>query len=388
MTPGQNGPGVRRVVVWGTCDTGKPRVRILLQGLRENGVEVVECRHSLWNGIEDKSQIKGLSAWLRLASRLLLAYPRLILRYLRLPDHDWILVGYPAIVDLLVIRPFAWIRRKPIAMDWFLSAYDTIVLDRRLCSRTSLPASLIYFAEWICVRAADIAFMDTATHAQRMSRLFNIPANRCGHVWVGVEASNFDLSEHSTPKRQAGVTRVLFYGQFIPLHGLETIIEAAGLLKNEPVDWIVIGTGQEAARIDGQLEKLQLPRVRRTRWVAYEALASELQHADVCLGIFGTSDKAASVIPNKVFQILAAGRPLITRASPAINELLTEPAPDVALVTAGNARELADAVMAWSRHPPPLLQDEARSRRLTQFLPKAVGQQCLHLLEPQTPPCT
>ena len=57
------GPGVRRVVLWGTCDTGKPRVRILIEGLRANGVEVVEIRADPWRGIEDKSQVKGIGRW-------------------------------------------------------------------------------------------------------------------------------------------------------------------------------------------------------------------------------------------------------------------------------------------------------------------------------------
>ena len=69
-----------------------------------------------------------------------------------------------------------------------------------------------------------------------------------------------------------------------------------------------------------------------------------MKRADVCLGIFGTSGKAASVIPNKVFQIVASGRPLVTRDSPAIRELLAYGPPCVNLVTPGNALALADAI--------------------------------------------
>ena len=43
-----------RLVVWGTYDTGKPRVRILLRGLRECGAEVVECHADLWGGVLTK----------------------------------------------------------------------------------------------------------------------------------------------------------------------------------------------------------------------------------------------------------------------------------------------------------------------------------------------
>ncbi len=59
----------------------------------------------------------------------------------------------------------------------------------------------------------------------------------------------------------------------------------------------------------------------RIPWVDYDTLHQHIADADVCLGIFGTSAKAANAIPNKAYQILAVGRPLVTRDSPAIREL-------------------------------------------------------------------
>jgi glycosyltransferase involved in cell wall biosynthesis len=50
------------------------------------------------------------------------------------------------------------------------------------------------------------------------------------------------------------------------------------------------------------------------------------------------------VIPNKVFQILAAGRPLITADTPAIRELL-DSNDAVCLIPAGDAIALKDAVL-------------------------------------------
>jgi glycosyltransferase involved in cell wall biosynthesis len=91
-----------------------------------------------------------------------------------------------------------------------------------------------------------------------------------------------------------------------------------------------------------------LPRLRTLEWVDYDALIGYLHEADVCLGIFGTSDKAASVIPNKVFQILAAGKPLITRDSPAIRELVEHSPPSVTLIPAGNPARLAEAIARCS----------------------------------------
>ena len=63
----------------------------------------------------------------------------------------------------------------------------------------------------------------------------------------------------------------------------------------------------------------------------------------IALGIFGTGDKAARVIPNKVFQALACARPVITADTPAVRELLSDGV-DALLVPPGDALALAEAV--------------------------------------------
>lgn len=370
-----------RVVLWGTCDTGKPRVRILLEGLRSNGVEVIECRATAWDGIEDKSQIAGPRGWARVLARILLSYPALLWRYLRLPRHDWVLLAYPAIPDIFVLRLFAWLRRTPIAMDWFLSAYDTVVLDRRLVGPRHPLARLLWAVEALAVRLADRPFLDTRAHATRLEALFRLPTGRCGRVWVGVEDTVFrDPSPPSPDARErAGDRRVLFYGQFIPLHGVPVIVEAARLLRDAPIDWVLVGRGQEAARVRALLDASPLPRLHWREWVDYGELLGHIRSADLCLGIFGTSDKAASVIPNKVFQALAAGAPVITRDSPAIRELLDAlPHAPLQCVPAGDPAALAAAVAAPAVAGPTPNEQAAVLRAIS---PHAVGAQLLQLLE-------
>ena len=96
----------------------------------------------------------------------------------------------------------------------------------------------------------------------------------------------------------------------------------------------------------GQLEPLLRaapPNVERVGWIEYALLPDELRRAGCALGIFGTSAKAARVIPNKAFQALACGTPLVTADTPAARELLTQ-GNDALLVPAGDAEALAAAV--------------------------------------------
>ena len=111
--------------------------------------------------------------------------------------------------------------------------------------------------------------------------------------------------------------RFLFVGKLIPLHGLETILEAARLAPELPIR--LIGSGQLNEAMEGRPENVEW-----MHWVDYEALPDEYWGAGCALGIFGTSDKALRVIPNKAFQALACGTPLITADTPGARELLVD----------------------------------------------------------------
>jgi glycosyltransferase involved in cell wall biosynthesis len=85
-------------------------------------------------------------------------------------------------------------------------------------------------------------------------------------------------------------------------------------------------------------------------WVEYERLAAEHHAAGAALGIFGGSEKAARVIPNKAFQALACGTPLVTADTPAARELLVDGA-SALLVPPGDPDALATALRRLAADP-------------------------------------
>lgn len=336
-----------KLVALGTYDLGKPRMRILLRGLQENGVEVVSCHQSVWGGIEDKSQLRGIRAKLAIVLSLLSAYPRLIWRYMKLPKHDVVLIGYLGLFDVLVLWPFIKMRRVPLVWDVFLSLYNTVVEDRRMVSRYNPVAWTLYFMEWLALRLVDIAIIDTEAHADYLRSTYRRTAHQVQRVFVGVEPEVFEAESGdaagSDPDRPF---RVVFYGQFIPLHGIDTVVRAASLCEHEDIEWLLIGQGQESENVSTLIEVLRPARLRRIDWVQYEELVDYLKKSDVALGIFGDTDKAARVIPNKVYQILAAEKPLITRDSAAIRELIEVSDWRHILISQADPQALLDAVLS------------------------------------------
>jgi len=360
-----------RVLFWGTYDLGKPRTRILLRGLRSTGIEVQECHHPVWEAVRDKG-VLGSGAVLAHGLRALVGYPALIARFLAAPRPDVVLVGYPGALDVLVLWPFARARGVPVVWDQFISLYNTVVEDRERMSPRHPLARALRIWEGLACRAADRVLMDTQSHADYVSERFGLPRTSLDSVWVGAEVERFAPSEGGSELHDGPFT-VLFYGQFIPLHGIETIVRAALAMRDDGVQFVLVGSGQEDEKARRLLEEAPAGHVTWIPWVEYEELVDWIGRADVCLGIFGATGKAARVIPNKVFQIVAAGRPLVTRDSPAIRELVGEGEPGVRLVPPGDPDALVEALRAArsaaGTEPRAMLYGKLRTR----ITPEAIG---------------
>ncbi|HSF96538.1 MAG TPA: glycosyltransferase [Thermohalobaculum sp.] len=335
------------MLLWGTYDLTKPRTRIFRDSLQRQAGEVTEVHADLWRATRDKSASAGVRALAWIVLRHLAAYPGLIWRFLRAPRPDVAAVGYMGHLDVLVLWPFARLRGVPVVWDMFLSLYDTVVLDRGMLAPGGIAARLLWAFERLALGAADLTVLDTEAHARRIEALFRLAPGRIASVPVGAEAGAFPALPPA-PRAHGDDLRILFYGQFIPLHGIETIVEAARLASDKPWRWHLIGTGQEAPRIRAELAKHPVPRLDWEEWVPYERLIERIGEAHICLGVFGDSGKAASVVPNKVFQALSAARPIVTRDSPAMRELVPKDTPGIALVPPANPQALVDAIAAMA----------------------------------------
>lgn len=334
-------------IVWGSYDTGKPRVRLLLEALRRKCGSVTEINIDIWSGIEDKS-VAGWSSIIAALFRLLVGYPRALYRLMCTPHGQPIVLPYPAIADIFIVWPMARLRGHPLIFDAFISFYDTIVCDRKRLRQNGVLARILWHVEQLALKLADIILVDTDEHSRYFSATYNIPQLKFVTVLVGAEPLFWDARDgmHSSPELPAEVPSryVLFYGQFIPLHGIETILQAVAATRDEAIHWLIIGSGQEEHLARDFIKQHAPTNMTWLPWVDYQALPNLIRSADMCLGIFGTSDKAARVIPNKMFQILAAGGTIITRDSPAVAELEQRFPASIRLVPAGDAQALVEAV--------------------------------------------
>jgi glycosyltransferase involved in cell wall biosynthesis len=298
--------------------------------LRGAGVDVVERHASVWDRSRHKWSL-GIGA----AASLALAEARLLLGSRR-SRFDALIVGYPGHFDLPVASRIA--RGRPVIFNPLVSLHETLVEDRERFAAGSAQARFLRRVDRIALRRADLVVADTEQNARHLAELGPLPAERLAVCFVGAEERLFRPGWQPPESFSA-----LFVGKLIPLHGLETILAAAERAPEIP--FRVVGSGQ----LDALLHK-RPPNVEWVEWVEYERLPEEIQRAGCVLGVFGTSAKAGRVIPNKAFQALACGAPLITADTPAAHELLRD-GESALLVPPGDPEALAAAVRRLAGEP-------------------------------------
>lgn len=321
---------MRTVLWWGRFDPDYSRNRILRPLLPRLGWRIVDFHPAI-------SAVADLEAWLR-----------------RLPKPDLVWVPCFRQRDLAAARRWSRARGIPLLFDPLISAYDKQVYERTKFPPASREAQRLHAWEQSLFSSADIVLADTQAHADYYAQEFGLDPARLEVVFVGAEEPLFHpapLPDHT----DGSPIEVLFYGSFIELQGPEVIVEAARRYQGPPVRWVLLGEGplrnlcKEKAR--------GLANVVFEDWLPYTQLAGRIHRADILLGVFGMSAKASRVIPNKVFQSLACGRPVITRTSSAYPaQLINRPKSGMGWVKAGNAEQLVNAVALLASKGPELAE--------------------------------
>jgi glycosyltransferase involved in cell wall biosynthesis len=356
-----------------------PRIATIAEGLAARGFDVTECNIPL--GLTTADRVDMLAKpWKAagLAARLGNRWLRLAAKARRLGRPDAVVVGYLGHFDVHLARLLYRRGTVPIVLDHLISAAGTAA-DRRI-DGGGLKKRLLTLIDAAALRAADIVVVDTDEHLAIVPEKYR---QKAVVVAVGAPAPWYRAAEESAAQEPSADSAgqpasadsagqpltVVFYGLYTPLQGTPVIGEALGRIAGAPVEVTMIGRGQEeaATREAAAANKS----VRWLDWVPAAELPALVAAHDVCLGIFGTGDKALRVVPNKVFQGAAAGCAVITSDTAPQRRVLGDAA---VLVPPGDPAALADALirLAGDRDEVLKLRHAARQLAAEQFTPEQV----------------
>ena len=142
---------------------------------------------------------------------------------------------------------------------------------------------------------------------------------------------------------------VLYSGNLGRLHDIETITEAAKILKDEPIKFVFIGDGAKTKIVNQAIENYQLQNILLLPYQPRELLPLSLTACDISL-VSLIPGAESIVAPSKLYGMLAAGRGIISISVPNsyIDKLLTNSGCGVN-VPPDNPQQLADIIRQLAR---------------------------------------
>ncbi len=367
------------VAYFGTYDPAYPRNRVLIEGLRAAGATVTEYDAPLSAELT-AARLASVAGAGELAVELGRAHLRLARMHPDWASADVVLVGYPG----HLVVPFAWavarVRRARLVFDPLVSLHDTFVGDRRLVGGAGLAAGAASAVDRLAFALPDLVLADTAAHARFYAGAFGRAERGLAVAPVGA----LPVAGATGSARDLGPDEPLVvfqYGKWSPLHGAGVVVGAAELLRDEPFRFVLAGEGQLSSELRARIGGAGLENVEWTGMLPADELRARTLAADVCIGVLGATEKAARVVPNKVYDALAAGRPIVTADSPAAREALVG-GESALLVPAGSAEALAAVLRRLRARGERLyLGRNALALYRERFTPEAIGGDLLTRLE-------
>ncbi|MCB0045479.1 MAG: glycosyltransferase [Caldilineaceae bacterium] len=264
--------------------------------------------------------------------------------------YDLVFVGFYGHLILRMIGPLV---RSPLLFDAFISTYDTLCFDRALYAPDSPMGRAAFALDSSALRRADHVLLDTQSHIDYFVETFGITHEGFSAVPVGCSDDVYQpapITQNSTQQQKKALD-ILYYSTFLPLHGIDVILQAAAQLNGEPLHFRLIGDGPAFGQMQALAAELALSNVTFEPPISQTEVASAIARADICLGgHFYAGGKAGRVIPGKIYQMLAVGRPVIAADAPGNRELLTH-GENAYLIPPADPNALAGAIRTLAAEP-------------------------------------
>jgi colanic acid biosynthesis glycosyl transferase WcaI len=261
------------------------------------------------------------------------------------PRCDVIYVWHPP----LTVGVSAWVlsklKRAPFVYDvqdlWPESAEASGLLQPG-----RLVDALHRLADWVYARADRLLVVSGAAAEYIAGRGVNGEKVRVARHWIDETAFDAPASTRDV-RADYGLEDafvVLFAGNLGLVQGLDTVIEAAELIRDSRVRIVLVGDGSDRDRLAREAQRRQLRNVVFAGQHPSSAMPDFYRAADALLVHLRPSLIASLAIPTKVLAYLAAAKPIVCAVPGATAELVRD-ADAGPVVSPGDAPALAHAIL-------------------------------------------
>lgn len=262
-----------------------------------------------------------------------------VLQY-KMSKTDIVFVGFSPqlLLPFFLLGKFS---EKTVIIDFFVSVYDTFVNDRQKFRKNGLLALFSHWLDSYIINKADVVIVDTDADKEYFKKEFGGDSERFRTLYLKADEKIYYPREQKKEENLRDKFVVLYFGSILPLQGVEVILEAVKLLKDERNIHIqIIGP------IPKNYVNPMQDNVEYIEWLSQKKLAEYIANSDLCLaGHFCEKiEKAKRTIPGKAYIYAAMEKPMILGENTANRELFIENA-ETRFVKMGDAIALANLIL-------------------------------------------
>jgi glycosyltransferase involved in cell wall biosynthesis len=224
-------------------------------------------------------------------------------------------------------------------------------------------------------------------------------AHRVELIPNGTEPGMFDPADNGEAFRASHRLENKFVVLYAGAHGISNdlgvVLEAAKILQDVTVTSkvtitsgihiVLLGDGKEKPVLQRQAAAMGLTNVLFLPPVPKSEMPAALAGADACIAILKPLDEYKTTYPNKVFDYMAAGRPVVLAIDGVIREMV-EAAECGIFAQPGDPAVLANAIRALASDPVRSRRTGLKGRRYVEahFSRSMLAEKLAHILEEMT----
>ncbi|NNF00886.1 MAG: glycosyltransferase family 4 protein [Pyrinomonadaceae bacterium] len=144
---------------------------------------------------------------------------------------------------------------------------------------------------------------------------------------------------------------VMYSGLFGIKHGLETLLEAANILRDrEDIVFFLLGNGARREQLEKYIEEKALDNVIIRGEIDIEEVPKVISISDVCFAAFKPEPYAGKLISVKIFEYLACEKPVVGSFEGESAKVIEESKGGI-VVAPGDSQAIADAILLLQKDP-------------------------------------
>ncbi len=245
----------------------------------------------------------------------------------------------------------ARVKRIPFMLDVEDLWPDSIIA---MGFRNKLVIGWLRFLERFLYRHSD-HFLTVAGEMKEYLRKQGVPDSKISMIPLGANLPpEFSSARRDEIRERYGWPEKKIIAVYVGAHGpanaLETLINAAKYLPEDtPVQIVLFGDGSDKPRLSKILSKSNLSNIKMEDPVPPEMVPQILQAADIGIASLKDTDTFKTVRPNKLYEYMAVGLPVICCISGEAGRFITEIGSGIQ-VTPEDASGLAETLEKLSQN--------------------------------------